>query len=80
MHFPQRMQDFRSISTRPSETIVIDFEGQAHAHLPQEMHFFSKCHKRISDRRPSGFWHQRHESGQPFMKMVVRIPGPSWRE
>jgi len=28
----------------------------------------------------SGLWHQRHESGQPFRKTVVRIPGPSWME
>ena len=27
--------------------------------------------------RPSGLWHQVQASGQPFMKTVVRMPGPS---
>jgi hypothetical protein len=26
----------------------------------------------------SGFEHQGQRSGHPFMKIVVRIPGPSW--
>ena len=25
----------------------------------------------------SGLWHQRQFSGQPLVKMLVRIPGPS---
>ena len=28
--------------------------------------------------RPSGLWHQRQRSGQPFMNTVVRMPGPSY--
>ena len=28
----------------------------------------------------SGLWHQAQQSGQPFMKTVVRTPGPSWSE
>ena len=27
---------------------------------------------------PSGLWHHRHRSGQPWRNTVVRIPGPSW--
>ena len=27
---------------------------------------------------PSGLWHHRQASGQPFIKTVVRMPGPSW--
>ena len=28
----------------------------------------------------SGLWHHAQLSGQPFMKTVVRTPGPSWSE
>lgn len=27
---------------------------------------------------PSGLWHHVQRNGQPFKKIVVRIPGPSW--
>jgi len=55
------------------------FRGQTDTQLRHEMHLLRKYARSGSESIPSGFWHQRQESVQPFRKMEVRSPGPSWR-
>ena len=46
---------------------------------PQDMQRSGLIKSSGSKPMPSGLWHHRQESGQPFMKMETRIPGPSCR-
>jgi hypothetical protein len=51
--------------------------GQILTHSPQPMHLFALYNFCTLGEMLSGLWHQRHDNGQPFRKMVTRIPGPS---
>jgi len=64
----------------PSEVRVNAFTGQFSTQVSQPMHFdFEYNFCRWGD-IPSGLWHQTQLSGQPFKKIVIRIPGPSLME
>ncbi len=54
--------------------------GQTSAHSPQRAQRASWTMISGSGDRDSGLWHQRHRSGHPLRKTVVRIPGPSCSE
>jgi len=51
--------------------------GQAAAQAPQERHLASTKERTGRGSFPSGLWHHRQSSGQPFKKAVLLIPGPS---
>ena len=51
------------------------FMHSAHWSMPmQRMSIQARSGPKVCD---SGLWHQRQRSGQPFVKMSVRMPGPS---
>ncbi len=47
---------------------------------PHAVHFVPSIATSGAPSRLSGLWHQSQRRGQPLMKTVVRIPGPSWIE
>lgn len=73
---PHPRQRSRSMTT-PSGVIDIHPFGQASMQVSQPMQRFSSHCTWTLKRRLSGLWHQPQRSGQPFIKTVVRIPGPS---
>ena len=64
--------------TIPASVKVNAPVGQAFTQAPQPMHFFLVYSFSARGEMPSGLWHHTQASGHPFMKIVIRMPGPSF--
>ena len=53
-------------------------EGQTLSHAPQWRQRSRATMRSVRIASPSGLWHQRQRSGQPFMNTTARMPGPSY--
>ena len=78
-HKPQSVHFSLSVII-PSGVKVSASSGQTSIQSCAPIHFeavynFCTCGDWLS-----GLWHHAHFSGQPFMKIVIRIPGPSLME
>ena len=64
--------------TIPASVKVNAPVGHTSTQAPQPMHFFLVYSFSARGEMPSGLWHHTQASGHPFMKIVIRMPGPSF--
>ena len=76
-HLPHVRHRDRSV-TIPASVKVNAPVGHTSTQAPQPMHFFLVYSFSVRDEMPSGLWHHTQASGHPFMKIVTRMPGPSF--
>jgi hypothetical protein len=76
---PQALHSERSMITFPLMT-AIAFSGQASTQSPHPVHRSTIIPGSGIGFMDSALEHHLQLKGHPFMKMVVRIPGPSWTE
>ena len=62
----------------PASVMVNAPVGHSSTQAPQPMHFFLVYSFSARGEMPSGLWHHTQASGHPFMKIVTRMPGPSF--
>ena len=79
---PQRMHNFLSnwMYSFPSVflAMVMAFWGQTFAHRLHPIHLSGKSISSGPKWMFSGLAHHRQRSGQPLVKIRLRMPGPSW--